>query len=81
MFVRWPLLGTAERWKVSCDTLTLLFFDTCQIEYSVHVFELLIFFFFPPLQKLPREWLDGLVNKKWLDERVEKFLKLLGLHE
>jgi ADP-ribosylglycohydrolase len=31
--------------------------------------------------KLPRDWLDGLVNKKWLDQRVEKFLKLLGLSE
>lgn len=29
--------------------------------------------------KLPQDWLNGLVNKAWLDEKVDKFLDLLGL--
>ena len=31
--------------------------------------------------KLPKDWLEGLVHKKWLDEKVDRFLDLLGLLE
>jgi len=31
--------------------------------------------------QLDQQWLDGLREKKWLDERVNRFLTLLGLIE
>ncbi|PFX16366.1 uncharacterized protein LOC111342294 [Stylophora pistillata] len=31
--------------------------------------------------KLPESWLNELLHKKWLDEKIEKFLALLGLTE
>jgi len=29
--------------------------------------------------QLPEDWVNGLVNKQWLDQKVENFFKLLGL--
>lgn len=31
--------------------------------------------------KLPESWLNNLLNKAWLDEKIERFLALLGLSE